>query len=110
MTRIVTSTYRYKRPPRKRKPVMIEAPAVVTPADPKKSRRPVLAREAAAAEEADVRSVTPRPANDDGQPVLRPNGETKAAVPRKSAIVTVRDRKTREQQQMAKLMQDDEPK
>jgi len=40
------------------------------------------------------------PANDDG--------------PRRSAIITVRDRKTvqrqREQQQMAKLMQDDEPK
>jgi hypothetical protein len=27
---IVTSTYRYKRPPRKRKPVPIEGPAVVT--------------------------------------------------------------------------------
>jgi hypothetical protein len=31
---IVTSTYRYKRPPGKRKPVAIEAPAVVT-IDPK---------------------------------------------------------------------------
>jgi hypothetical protein len=31
MTRIVTSTYRYKRPPRKRKPVLIEAPVIVTP-------------------------------------------------------------------------------
>ena len=27
---IVTTSYRYKRPPRKRKPVAIEAPAVVT--------------------------------------------------------------------------------
>ena len=46
MTRaIVTSTYRYKRPPRKRKPVAIEAPAVVT-IDPKtrvgkKDRQPL---------------------------------------------------------------------
>ena len=31
---IVTSTYRYKPPPRKRKPVAIEVPAVVT-IDPK---------------------------------------------------------------------------
>ena len=31
MTRIVTSTYRYKRPPRKRKAVPLEGPAIVTP-------------------------------------------------------------------------------
>ena len=30
MTRIVTTTYRYKRPPRKRKAVALEVPAVVT--------------------------------------------------------------------------------
>jgi hypothetical protein len=42
---IVTSTYRYKHPPVKRKPVAIEGPAVVTV---KKSRRRV-AREATAA-------------------------------------------------------------
>jgi len=36
---IVTSTYRYKRPPRKRKPVAIEGPRIVSPADPKKGRR-----------------------------------------------------------------------
>jgi hypothetical protein len=28
-SRIVTSTYRYKRPPRKRKPVPLEGPAIV---------------------------------------------------------------------------------
>ena len=39
MTRIVTTTYRYKRPPRKRKAVALEAPAVVTT---KSSRRPNL--------------------------------------------------------------------
>jgi hypothetical protein len=38
---IVTSTYRYKRPPGKRKPVAIEGPRIVTPADPKKARRRV---------------------------------------------------------------------
>jgi hypothetical protein len=45
MTRIVTTHYRYKRPPRKRKPVEIEAPAVVTA---KSSRRPSLGGKAAA--------------------------------------------------------------
>ena len=30
MTRIVTSTYRYRRPPRKRKAVALEVPAIVT--------------------------------------------------------------------------------
>jgi hypothetical protein len=34
---IVTSTYRYKRPPGKRKPVAIEGPRIVTPADSKMS-------------------------------------------------------------------------
>ena len=29
--RIVTSTYRYKRPPRKRKAVPLEVPAIITP-------------------------------------------------------------------------------
>ena len=29
MTRIVTTTYRYKRPPRKRKAVALEVPAIV---------------------------------------------------------------------------------
>ena len=45
MTRIVTTHYRYKRPPRKRKPIALEAPAVVTA---KSSRRPNLGEEAAA--------------------------------------------------------------
>ena len=30
-TRIVTTHYRYKRPPRKKKPVLLEVPAIVTP-------------------------------------------------------------------------------
>jgi hypothetical protein len=44
MTRIVTTAYRYKRPPRKRKAIALEAPAVVTT---KNSRRPVLGETAA---------------------------------------------------------------
>jgi hypothetical protein len=44
MTRTVTTHYRYRRPPRKRKQVAIEAPAVVTA---KSSRRPVWGKTAA---------------------------------------------------------------
>jgi hypothetical protein len=48
MTRIVRTTYRYKRPPRKRKAVALEAPAIVTA---KSSRRtPVEGTKEAAAE------------------------------------------------------------
>jgi hypothetical protein len=43
MTSVVTSTYRYKRPPRKgRKLAEITGPRIVTPADPKKGRRRVV--------------------------------------------------------------------
>ena len=47
MTRIVTTHYRYKRPPRKRKAVALEAPAIITT---KSSRRPVGGTEETAAE------------------------------------------------------------
>jgi hypothetical protein len=57
---IVTSAYRYKRPPRKKKPVLLEVPAIVR----KGAAKP---------------KTTPAPANDD----------------RKSAIVTVKRRKSR---------------
>jgi hypothetical protein len=87
LTSIVTSTYRCKRPPRKRKPAAIEAPAVVT-IDPKTR----------AAGKPKPEPVAPPPANDDRKPPP-PAG-------RKSAIVTVHDRKTvLRQQQMAELMQ-----
>ena len=84
MTRIVTTTYRYKRPPRKRKAVTLEAPAVVTT---KSSRRPVGGTEEAAAEVPmtarttgqQAQPSTPReaarviaqpPANDDRKPAI----------------------------------------
>jgi hypothetical protein len=86
MTRIVTTHYRYKRPPRKRKAVAIEAPAVVTA---KSSRHPpVRGTKEAAAEvtraptpvrEGAVQPSTPReparviaqpPANDDRKPAI----------------------------------------
>jgi len=35
MARIVTTTYRYKRPPKKRKPRTVAVSVVVTSADPK---------------------------------------------------------------------------
>jgi len=38
---IVRSTYRYKRPPKKRKPVALEVPVIVRASDPKKSRRQI---------------------------------------------------------------------
>ena len=44
MTRIVRTAYRYKRPPRKRKPVALEVPAVVAA---KRSRRPIGVKAAA---------------------------------------------------------------
>ena len=55
MTRIVTTHYRYKRPPRKRKPVAIQVPAVV--------RRRAAKPEAKSVEAPD-RLLEP-PANDD---------------------------------------------
>jgi hypothetical protein len=79
---IVTSTYRYKRPPRKRKAVPLEGPAIVTT---KSSRRPIWAEKAAAevlhapCSGGAVQPSTPReaarviaqsPANDDRKPAM----------------------------------------
>jgi hypothetical protein len=59
-SRIVTSTYRYKRPPRERKAVPLEGPAIV------RKRAPPSQQVSA-----------PAPANDDRKPVIvtvkRPN-------------------------------------
>ncbi len=43
---IVTSTYRYKRPPRKKKPVPLVVPAIVTVTDRKRVERRAVAEEA----------------------------------------------------------------
>jgi hypothetical protein len=39
MTRIVHTTYHYKRPPKRKKPVALDVPAVVKAADPAKARK-----------------------------------------------------------------------
>jgi hypothetical protein len=75
MTRIVTSTYRYKRPPRKRKPVLIEVPAIVTP-----RKRAVLPTD----EPKLPPPAAPPPANDDWPAETAPL----PAARKKSAIVT----------------------
>jgi hypothetical protein len=76
MARIVTTTYRYKRPQRRKKPVALGVPAVV-----RASRMPGPGPTTS--------KLAPRPttpANDDGKPAPPPAAE------RKSAIVTVRRR------------------
>jgi hypothetical protein len=71
MPRIVTATYRYKRPPRKRKAVPLEGPAIV--------RRDWAKPE-----------TPPAPANDD-----RKSAETSSRRGAKSAIVTAKRRQGR---------------
>jgi hypothetical protein len=80
MTRIVTTHYRYKPPPRKRKAVAIEAPAIVTPKSAKTApekaspatRLPTIVRKA-------------KPCNDN-----RPDPTPLPTDGTKSAIVTVK--------------------
>jgi hypothetical protein len=89
MTRIVTTPYRYKRPPRKRKAVALDIPAVVTA---KSSRRPVGGTEEAAAEV----PMTARTTGQQAQPST-PREAARVAPPanddRKPAIVTTTSRK-----------------
>jgi hypothetical protein len=77
MTRIVRTAYRYKRPPRRKKPVTLEVPEVVKAADPAKARKrgkfPSLGN---------LEATTA--ANDDPKSTLPPAAE------RKSSIVTIR--------------------
>jgi hypothetical protein len=86
---IVTTTYRYKRPPRKRKAVAVEGPAVVTA---KSSRRPVGGTEEAAAEV----PMTARTTGQQAQPST-PREAARVAPPanddRKPAIVTATSKK-----------------
>jgi len=87
VTRIVTTTYRYKRPPKKRKAVALEVPVIVAT---KRSRRSM---ERAAAEAV---SRLPRHDNRAAQPTTPRDAERDYAVTapppangdRKSAIVT----------------------
>ena len=77
MTRIVTTTYRPKRPPKKRKAVAITGPAIV-----RKVKAPRLPT---AGQPKPEPAAPPPPANDDSQPP-RPGA-------RKPAIVTTTSRK-----------------
>ena len=93
MTRIVTTTYRYKRPPKKRKAVALEVPAIVTT---KRSRRSmeraaaeVVSRSPRRSKDGAALPSTPRDAERDYAVTAPPpaNGD------RKSAIVTTTSRK-----------------
>jgi hypothetical protein len=76
--RIVRTAYRYKRPPKRKKPVALELPAVVKAADPAKAhRRTMPPPESTPAIPAVVRSSTKRAgasavvaANDDRKPAI----------------------------------------
>jgi hypothetical protein len=100
MTRIVTTHYRYKRPPRKRKAVALEAPAIVTA---KGSRRPppVGGKGEAAAE---VRLHAPTPVREGAVQPSTPREAARVITPphhsaspanddRKPAIVTATSKK-----------------
>jgi hypothetical protein len=76
---IVTTSYRYKRPPRKRKAVALEVPAVV-----RKSDRRQRGREAAA-ESGEVPRLVGEAGESIAQPVPAPDD-------RKPAIITIRGR------------------
>ena len=78
MTRIVTYAYRYKRPPRRKKAVLLEVPAIVRAADPAKARK-----RAAAVRQSDEVTAERPPANDE-----RKSEETSTQRASKSAIVT----------------------
>jgi hypothetical protein len=82
MARIVRTTYRYKRPPRRKKPVALEVPAVV------KAVEPAKARKRASGQGREPPPPAPEPANDDLKPAPPPAAE------KKPAIVTIR-RKSR---------------
>jgi hypothetical protein len=78
MTRIVTTHYRYKRPPGRKKPVALEVPAVVTA----KSRRRPIGEKAAA--EMPFAPVSGR------KGAAQPSTPYLANADRKPAIVTAR--------------------
>jgi hypothetical protein len=81
---VVTSTYRYKRPPRRKKPVALEVPAVVTA---KRSRRPM--KEKAAAE----MQLAPVSVRKEG--TMQPSTPQKAERVVPAAILTIRKQSAR---------------
>jgi hypothetical protein len=83
MTRIVTTSYRYKRPPRKRKAVPLTGPAVIPT---KSSRRPIWEETAA---ELETRSASPKKANEAALSVARPAANDD----RKLATVTAKPKR-----------------
>src|SRR5262245_42558900 len=111
---IVCSTYRYKRPPRTKKPVTREVPIIVRAADPKKGRR-------TAAPQATAKGAlpTPRPGGGAGniQPSTASERRRDSAVtaaakapttdddgPRRSAIVTTISRKESRMRRLERAM------
>ena len=111
MTRIVTTHYRYKPPPRKRKAVPLEAPAVVTP----KRKRELLATEGAKLLPASAIVRKTKPCNDNRPDVLpqnKPAAIVRTAQPSRAtpkmpednptpAIVTTTSRKQLKQRRAA---------
>jgi hypothetical protein len=82
MARLVTYAYRYKRPPRRKKAVPLEVPAIMRAADPAKARKGATT----VRQSDEVTSERPA-ANDNCKP-----GETSTRRASKSAIVTSRRR------------------
>jgi hypothetical protein len=70
---IVRTHYRYKRPPRKRKPVVLEVPAVITTASKRK-------RASAEAKAALAASLKQAPGEPERKPVSAPPRAAKAAI------------------------------
>jgi hypothetical protein len=95
MARIVTYAHRYKRPPRRKKAVALEGPAIIRAADPAKAhKRATTVRQSdevtAGAEKrktSEIPQVERPPANDDRMPV-----EPSTLRASKSALVTSRRR------------------
>ena len=103
MTRIVRTTYRYKRPPRKRKAIALEVPAIVPAKKPKARKAPVAQPAGPAVVSPAKRTARPDAANDDRKSAAvrkpeprdsKPSHPVDVAAPsatdRKSAIVTAR--------------------
>jgi hypothetical protein len=82
MARIVTYAYHYKRPPRRKKAVPTETPAIVRAADPAKARK-----RATTVRQSDEVTTESPPANDD-----RKQAETSAQRASRSVIAAIRRR------------------